>query len=187
MRRRKGAEYVKPKVVVPEKIQKKGKQEDLADLAVQLEAGVPVHGEVRQFQYQYYQFELPERLNLVIALRASQGDPDLFVSNEVMTPKQEPSEHTWRGAATGDDEVLISIDHPRYALGTYWIGVYSGTEQAAAPFLFCLGSRSACCSCVWGPTSHAPGFFFSCACRLSAAARWRWIPSGWHSWPWLLT
>ena len=130
MRRRKGAEYVKPKVVVPEKSQKKGKEEDLADLAVQLEAGVPVHGEVRQFQYQYYQFELPERLNLVIALRASQGDPDLFVSNEVMTPKQEPSEHTWRGAATGDDEVLITIDHPRYALGTYYIGVYTVSEYS---------------------------------------------------------
>ena len=50
------------------------------------------------------------------------GNP---MSSNEKTPKQESSDHTWRGAATGDDEIIITEEHPQYALGPYWIGVYS--------------------------------------------------------------
>ena len=121
----------KPKIVLPKRERKRSKSgglsaEDDETSAERLFVDTPVQGSVKQFCYQYYRFDLKQpKKNLVLKLTAVDGDPDLFVSNELETPKQDPNEHIWRGAAAGDDELLISIDHPRYALGTYWIGVYS--------------------------------------------------------------
>lgn len=126
-RRRKGAEYIKPRVVLPrEKSRRKsGEIEDEHDHAITLRAGVAVQGEVSQFEYQYYQFELKEPVDLHFELRTLAGDPDIFVSNEVLEPKQEERDHTWKSAATGDDEILIRTTDPKYRLGKYYIGVYS--------------------------------------------------------------
>lgn len=119
LRGRKAAEYAKPRVVLPDKRFKKGSggkgDDDLTH--TQLFIGEPVRGAVSQFCYQYYRFELHKQVNLLLTLKSVNGDPDLFVSNEIENPRQEPNEHTWRGAAAGDDVVLIDIDHPRYSLG----------------------------------------------------------------------
>ena len=125
LRVRKMADYSKPRVVLPTaKVKRKGK-EDEDELGRLLTLGEPLTGRVNQFSYTYFRFELTQPQNLVFNLRMLEGDPDMFVSNEVEQPKLESNEHTWRESAAGDDELTISIDHPKYTLGWYYIGVYS--------------------------------------------------------------
>ena len=58
-----------------------------------------------------------------IVLSALSGDPDLFVSDENPFPTMD--DNIWRSGAKGDDEILIETDHPRYRLGSYYVGVYA--------------------------------------------------------------
>lgn len=91
LRVRKAQDYVKPKVVLPTaKRSTRGKggkaEEDDDSLAQLLKVGEPVRGAVSQFSYQYYRFELQQQLNLVFHLRRIDGDPDIFISNEIEQP-----------------------------------------------------------------------------------------------------
>lgn len=121
------AESVKKvRVCVPDiEAKSKADAQEVAANAIPLLPDVIARGDVKQMQYVYYQFELTEHRNLVFHLKSTLGDPDIFVSNSCMQPKQDPQYHTWRGANAGDDEILITYDHPRYALGTYMIGIYA--------------------------------------------------------------
>lgn len=126
IRFRKAEATKKLRVVQPEKHQKKkAEEEEPGANATRLQTDEPMRGEVRQFNYVYYQYELEEPMDLVVQLTAVEGDPDVFISNDVMQPKMESQEHTWRGSDAGDDEVIIVHDHPKYCLGKFYIGVYA--------------------------------------------------------------
>ena len=112
----------KPRLVRPEE-RKKANRAEKEDEVEKLELGMPVLGSVNQFCYHYYEVRLPTRVNLRIEVKQISGDPDIFVSNDNPTPTMD--DWMWRSGATGDDEVFIETDHPKYVVGTYYIAVYS--------------------------------------------------------------
>ena len=125
VRQQKEQEYLqgKPVLVTPDWQEAQKAELQQTSAAVHLDPGVAVVGSVTQFEYVYYQIELRERKNLRFELKAVSGDPDIFVSNEVSVPTID--DHAWRSGGAGDDSVLITTGHPRYAVGIFFIGIYS--------------------------------------------------------------
>ena len=120
-------QYRKPQIVLPREEEEKREQAKMV-YHKPLQAGVPLLEEfVRQFERNYYAFELRERKVLVLTLEPQSGDPDVFVSSESKTPSQDV--HTWKSAGLGDDVVTIAPDHPRYACPcTYYISVWAAQD-----------------------------------------------------------
>ena len=89
MRQMKAEAVRKVRVVVPDiEAKKKADDEEIASNAITLLPDKVAYGDVKQMQYVYYQFELTEHRNLKFHLHSTLGDPDIFVSNSCMQPKQ---------------------------------------------------------------------------------------------------
>lgn len=71
LRRRKGADYRKPRIVRPRE-HHTAHEQHASSIATHLQPGKPVRGEIRQFEYAYYQIEMHERIRLLLTLRTIQ-------------------------------------------------------------------------------------------------------------------
>lgn len=127
LRRSRSLKAKKPRIVLPG--EQGGDKENASQTNVtELVVGKKVRGQVDQFQYRYFSITVLERLELAIHVTALQGDPVLFVSNEGSYPTRE--DHTWKADVSGFTELLISTEHPEFALGHYCVGVYGGVYDS---------------------------------------------------------
>lgn len=96
---------------------------------VELRAGSPADGQVKQGKYQYYSFDFdrPED-TIVLTLTAMTGDPDLYVSVD-KDPTRDSSDFS---AFMEGRDMLVITKHERVAkglsTGLYHVGVYGSRE-----------------------------------------------------------
>ena len=139
-RRRANLEYIdiKPRVVEPNEARsrirnKKKDPRTEAEATKLLVGGKPLEGEVRRFDYTYYEFELKDFISVTICLVATQGDPDIFVSND--TPEPNLDTHTWKSNSQGE-----AAAHPSPPL------FKPSTTLHLLPLLLCTQATTKCSS-----------------------------------------
>eukprot|EP01094_Clydonella_sp_ATCC50884_P028972 TRINITY_DN8899_c0_g1_i1.p1 TRINITY_DN8899_c0_g1~~TRINITY_DN8899_c0_g1_i1.p1 ORF type:complete len:547 (-),score=159.96 TRINITY_DN8899_c0_g1_i1:152-1792(-) len=71
----------------------------------------------------HYFFSLAdgESRNILVAVEATSGDPDLFVSRQ---PRPSLQNHTWQGCSKGSTCVVITPEHHLYTPGTFYVSVH---------------------------------------------------------------
>lgn len=94
---------------------------------VALQDGVPVQERLQARQYEYFSlFVEPGNKEMVVTVTPIVGDPDLFMSRDVMRPNM--STHTWHSSHWGEDFlVLTGAD---LVPGNYYISVYAFSNSS---------------------------------------------------------
>jgi hypothetical protein len=88
--------------------------------AITLIEGHPQNGDLETGRYRYYTYRLLETTAmLTFTLTTSQGDPDLYITNDGTVPSN--THYTWESMTTSTDVVRIHDAAP----GSYSIAVYS--------------------------------------------------------------
>lgn len=90
----------------------------------------------------YYFFTLPEgeARNILVAVEATEGDPDIYVSRGV---KPGLTNHTWQGSSKGSTCVVITPEHPLYTPGTFYVAIHPHKGKARFRLVWALTDREA--------------------------------------------
>ena len=94
-----------------------------------LHNGIPASGDLPKDSYAYFSIYAPyEKSELLITLTPSEGDPDLFVSNDGKKPNT--TNYIWSSEQWGGDIILIDYNDENFKMGWYDIAVYAWTNAS---------------------------------------------------------